>query len=142
MKGITSVLLAVLLVGASLNFMSCAAAGTVAPIILITNQWFQEGRGAGTDNERRFSLNSLDDCQARGAFTGEERARQANQTRTYDLTGFWHDGFIQMTVNRDGTNVRYTGSYDEDNVKRLRLVSPHETITIILGADAGCTIQR
>lgn len=120
------VLTILLLVGFSFNTFGCDSGATVGTIILITNQWWEEG-----DPEHRFSLRSPDDNRTEGAFTGEEQRPREGFTEFNDLVGFWSDGHIQFTVERPDGDVRYTGEFDEENAKRLEFRSSAGELVIV-----------
>lgn len=98
--------------------------GGVGPIILITNQWREEG-----NPDHQFSLNSLDDNRTEGAFTGTETRN--NFTEFNDLAGFWSDGAIQFTIDRPNGPLRYTGTFEEANTKRLAFTSSAGSLVIV-----------
>ena len=115
---------------AALAFLNtgCDSAGEAATgaIILITNQWTEEG-----DPDHEFSLNSLDDNRSEGAFTGTETLPVNGSTEFYDLAGFWKDGEIQFTVDRSGNRVRYRGEFDDESPTRLEFTSSAGDLVIV-----------
>lgn len=100
--------------------------GDVGPVILITNQWWEEG-----DPDHRFSLESPDDGRSEGAFAGEEEVPREDFTEINDLVGFWTDGRIQFTVQRPTGDVRYTGFFDDENATRLEFTSSVGDLVIV-----------
>lgn len=117
----------ILVAGLSFTSAGCDSAGdAVGAIILITNQWREEG-----NPDHQFDLDSLDDERTEGAFTGQEILPLNGSTEFYDLAGFWKDGEIQFTVNRNGDRVRYHGEFDQPNAKRLEFSSSAGDLVIV-----------
>ncbi len=116
----------VLMLTATASCDSEGEGGGVGPIILITNQWRNEA-----DSDHRFDLDSPDDNRSEGAFIGEEERPVGDLVEFNDLVGFWTDGRIQFTVSRPDGDVRYTGTFDEVNQKRLEFTSSLGPLVII-----------
>lgn len=119
----------ILIIGWLLLIVGCDSGGEgggIGPIILITNQWWEEGIP-----DHRFDLDSFDDLRTRGAFTGEESIPRDGFTEFNDLAGFWSDGEIQFTVDRPGGLVRYEGTFNEENAKRLEFNSSAGRLVIV-----------
>lgn len=119
-------ILVVLLITFTTSCDSGGNGGGVGPIILITNQWWDE-----SDPDHRFTLESPDDERSEGAFTGEEELPQGNFSEFNDLVGFWKDGHIQFTIERPDGDVRYTGTFDEELVTRLEFTSAEGDLVIV-----------
>lgn len=100
--------------------------GDVGPIILITNQWWEEG-----NPDHQFQFNSPDDFRTEGAFSGEEALPRENFTEFNELVGFWTNGRIQFTVERPDGDVRYVGTFEEENQTRLEFTSPAGDLVIV-----------
>lgn len=117
-----------LLVGLGFLSFGCdsGGGGGIGPIILITNQWREEG-----NPDHRFDLNSLDDDRSEGAFTGVEELERNGVTEFNNLAGFWSDGVIRFTIDRPEGPLRYTGEIDEDNVRRLEFTSSRGSLVIV-----------
>jgi len=107
---------------------SCeSATGVSPPVLVITMTWDVEGQEG-----RRFSFSAeQDDSQGleAGTFTGTEFS--VAPPDSYDFTGSWANGQIQIIVERPGGNVTYTATFDYDRPNRLTLHSSQETIVIV-----------
>lgn len=87
---------------------------------VITNAWRNVTNAAHT-----FQLNSTDDGQASGAFTGTEDHPTLGES---DISGTFTNSTCQFTIARPGGNVTYSGKFVHADT--LRLTRSQETLVI------------
>jgi len=115
-----------LVLGMTVATTSCDPATAVAvPVLVITATWQVEGQ------EDRFFAFSADQDDSEGlesgTFTGSE---EVDGIDTGALTGWWANGQIQFTLQRDEGAVDYSASFNHDRPTRLTFHSAAETIVL------------
>ncbi|MCI0436778.1 MAG: hypothetical protein L0271_24535 [Gemmatimonadetes bacterium] len=118
MTGFRSILLAATLATAG-GVQACGDPATLAAtFIFITNTWEDVN-----DPGHTFGLNSQDDGETAGQFTGTEFV-SVNDNVGFPMTGSWAEGRISFTVQRATGAVTYSGVMPTDGLNELTFTSP------------------
>lgn len=103
---------------------ACGAEAIIAPIIILTNTWAEEGNPEHTFS---FSDDTNGESQAEGTFTGTETLPDLTE---FDFEGDWSHGRVEFTVHR-AEDVTYTGTIPEDDANRIEYHSSAGNLVLV-----------
>ena len=103
---------------ALLAVTACGAEALVAPIIILTNRWTEEGN---SEHAFQFNDDSGGTAVSEGTFTGTEF--MPDGITEYDFAGYWRSGRVEFTVDRGAQDVTYRGTIPADNSDRIEYVA-------------------
>lgn len=112
------------LVAAAIATAGCGAEAVIAPIIILTNTWAEEGN---PEHTVFFSDDTEGEPRSHGTFTGNETLPDGTE---FDLEGSWSRGRVEFTVHR-AQDVTYEAEIPEDNANRLEFSSSVGSLVLV-----------